>query len=194
VRRLEKNNAGFVDVASPFEPVRNGTMTTEGATAESASDPVAGKFTGLFPSLFLETGQNAMGETTLSLAPENVLFVLRQAKDVPELGFDFFRCLTGVDQMDQGIEIIYSLFSYKNRHCVHIKTMLPAVGGAVDSVTSVWAGADWHERETAEMFGVTFTGHPNPKHLLLDDDMEIHPLLKAHPLAPIELKQGVDTF
>ena len=71
--------------------------------------------------------------------------------------------------------------------------LLPPEDPAVDSITPIWMGADWHERENAEMFGMTFRGHPNPKHLLLDDDMEIHPLLKAHPLAPIELKQGDHT-
>lgn len=169
-------------------------MTTEEAVTPAAPHPVARLFTGLFPSLITEATPNAMGELTLTVDSGQVLFLCRQAKDNPELGFDFLRCLTGIDQMEQGIEIVYTLFSYKNRHTVHLKTLLPPADPRVDSVTSVWCGADWHERETAEMFGVTFTGHPNPKHLLLDDDMEIHPLLKAHPLAPIELKQGFQTF
>lgn len=177
-------------------------MTTEGSegTAEAAAgvapteDPVARLFSDHFPSLVQEAGKNAMGETTFSVPRGEVGFLLRQAREQPELGFDFLRCLTGIDQEAQGIEIVYSLFSYKNRHTVHIKTLLPLEDPSVDSITPIWCGADWHERETAEMFGVTFKGHPNPKHLLLDDDMEIHPLLKAHPLAPIELKQGYQTF
>ena len=53
-------------------------------------------------------------------------------------------------------------------------------------------GAEWAEREVREMFGVEFEGHPDPRNLLLDEDLDIHPLLKSHPLAEIELPQGVD--
>ncbi len=173
-------------------------MTTDAAGApearEAPSDPVAKQFRDLFPSLVLDSGYNAMGETTITIDPGEVALILRQAKERPEFAYEFLRCLTGIDQMEQGIELVYTLFSYKNRHTVHIKALLPPANPIVDSITPFWLGADWHERETAEMFGVTFRGHPNPKHLLLDDDLTIHPLLKAHPLAPIELKQGVDTF
>jgi NADH-quinone oxidoreductase subunit C len=169
-------------------------MTTDATTAVSQTDPVAALFREQFPSVILDEARNAMGETMLTVARSQAAFVLRQAKEKPEFGFDFLRCLTGVDQQEQGIELIYSLYSFKNRHKIHIKVMLPAEDPTIESITPFWVGADWHEREAAEMFGVTFVGHPNPKHLLLDDDMTIHPLLKAHPLAPIELKQGVETF
>jgi len=169
-------------------------MTTEATNIVETENPLAKQFQDLFPSVVLETGRNAGGETTVRIDPSQVALVLRQAKTRPEFGFDFLRCLTGIDQEAAGIELVYSLFSFKNRHTVHIKTVVPLSDPTVDSITPFWLGADWHERETAEMFGVTFRGHPNPKHLLLDDDMTIHPLLKAHPLAPVELKQGVNTF
>ncbi len=169
-------------------------MTTDAEATEAQPDTVAKLFRDLFPAAVLNASRNAAGETTLTLDRNHAAFVLRQAKARPELGFNFLRCLTGIDQMEEGIELVYSLFSYTNRHAVHVKVMLPPEDPTIDSVTSVWIGADWHERETAEMFGVTFVGHPNPKHLLLDDDMTIHPLLKAHPLAPMELKQGYQTF
>ena len=120
--------------------------------------------------------------------------LLRALYSAPELAFDYLRFISGVDQMDEGIEIVYSLWSYTKRHSLFVKTLLPLASLRVPSVAAIWAGADWHERETAEMFGVIFDGHPELKHLLLDDDMDIHPLLKAHPLAPIELKQGVNAF
>lgn len=167
-------------------------MTTDAEVA--AVDPIAKLFTDLFPSVVLAAAQNPMGETMLTVERSQAAFVVRQAKERPELSFDFLRCITGIDQEKAGIEIVYSLLSLKSKRCVHIKTLLPPESPTVDSITPFWLGADWHERETAEMFGVTFAGHPNPKHLLLDDDMDIHPLLKAHPLAPIELKQGYQTF
>jgi NADH-quinone oxidoreductase subunit C len=62
----------------------------------------------------------------------------------------------------------------------------------VPSLTSLYPAADWHEREAGEMFGFTFDGHPNQKNLLLEEDLHIHPLLKAHPLQPAEILQGIE--
>jgi len=146
------------------------------------------------PQIRFEASANATGEVVLTVDREDVLPLCRAAFERPELAFDHCRFVTGVDQMDQGIEIVYSFWSYPKRHSVFIKTTVSLADPHLASVTSLWATANWHERETAEMFGVVFDGHPNPKHLLLDDDLEIHPLLKAHPLAPVELKQGVNSF
>jgi NADH-quinone oxidoreductase subunit C len=141
-----------------------------------------------------EASANAGGEVVVAVEPADVARLCAAAYSSPDLAFDYLRFISGVDQMDEGIEMIYSLWSYTNRHSLFVKTLLPLTSLRVPSVTGIWAAADWHEREAAEMFGVIFEGHPELKHLLLDDDMEIHPLLKAHPLAPIELKQGVNTF
>lgn len=146
------------------------------------------------PAIEFVAGANAGGEVVATIAPDAVLPLCRALHEHPNLAFDHLRFISGVDQVEQGIEIVYSLWSYSKRHALFLKTLLPQTSLHVQSVTSLWAGADWHERETAEMFGVIFEGHPELKHLLLDDDMEIHPLLKAHPLAAIELKQGVNAF
>jgi NADH-quinone oxidoreductase subunit C len=164
------------------------------AGAQERIDRLQALFRSAAPGLRFQAGANATGEVVFTVAREDVLPVCRVAFESPELAFDHCRFITGVDQMEQGIELVYALWSYPKRHSVFIKTTLPLTDPRLNSVTSLWATADWHERETAEMFGVIFEGHPNLKHLLLDDDLEIHPLLKAHPLAPIELKQGVNSF
>jgi NADH-quinone oxidoreductase subunit C len=170
-------------------------MTTDAGTPEVATeDPIAKQFADLFPSLVLASARNAGGETLITIAHTDVALVVRQAHENAEFGYDFLRCITATDQEKDGIELVYSLLSMAKRHTLHIKTLIPPGQNAVDSITPFWVGADWHEREAAEMLGIVFTGHPNPKHLLLDDDMEIHPLLKAHPLAETELKQGYQTF
>ena len=133
-------------------------------------------------------------DALLVIDPADVLTVMRAAKEHPALGMKFLRCITGVDQMPEGIEVVYSLRSLTTKDAVSVKTLLPARNLVVDSVTSVWLGADWHERELMEMFGVVCAGHPDPRNLLLDEDMTIHPLLKAHPLQDVELKQGVNVF
>jgi NADH-quinone oxidoreductase subunit C len=162
--------------------------------AQERIDRLSALFSAALPGVTFDAGGNADGEPIFTLTPSDVLAACRAAAQNEELAFDHLRFLTGVDQQEAGIEIVYSLWSYSKRHALFLKTLLSLGAARVDSVCSVWAAADWHERETAEMFGVLFDGHPELKHLLLDDDMEIHPLLKAHPLAPIELKQGVNTF
>jgi NADH-quinone oxidoreductase subunit C len=68
---------------------------------------------------------------------------------------------------------------------------LPADDKVLETATTVWQAANWLERETAEMFGIRFTGHPDPRTLLMPEDMtDVFPLLKSHPFAEIELLQG----
>ena len=64
-----------------------------------------------------------------------------------------------------------------------VRVLLPRQGARVDTVSDLYRTAEWHEREAAEMFGIVFTGHPDPRKLLLPDDLEGHPLLKdfTHP-------------
>jgi NADH-quinone oxidoreductase subunit C len=157
-------------------------------------DRLAGLLTAAAPGIAFQSSANANGEVVVAVDRADVLSICRSAFTGTDLAFDHLRFIAGVDQMDEGIEIVYSLWSYAKHHALFVKTTLPLTDPHVPSVSSLWAGADWHERETAEMFGVFFDGHPELKHLLLDDDMEIHPLLKAHPLAAIELKQGVNAF
>lgn len=124
----------------------------------------------------------------------DVYRVLERCKLDPRLAMQFLRCISGVDQMDEGIEVVYHLKSLTTKHALTVKTLLPPHDLVVDSVTPIWRGANWHERELMEMFGVFCAGHPDPRNLLLDEDMTIHPLLKAHPLQEVELRQGVNVF
>lgn len=162
--------------------------------AQEEIDRILALFRAAVPDLQGQATANALGEAILAVEPQHVRALCQAARENPDLAFDHCRFITATDQMDEGIEVVYSLWSYSKRHAVFIKTLLPLGDPNLPTVTDLWAGADWHERETAEMFGMTFVGHPNPKHLLLDDDLNIHPLLKAHPLAPIEIKQGVNAF
>jgi NADH-quinone oxidoreductase subunit C len=94
-----------------------------------------------------------------------------------ELSFEYIKCITAVDYVEY-LEMVYCLYSFKNNWSVNIKVKLDAGKPAVDSVTSVYRGADWHEREMAEMFGIDIIGHPNLKTLLLAGDEDGHPLRK----------------
>ena len=125
-------------------------------------------------------------DVVLTVPRQDIPRVMRAAKDDPRLAFDYLRCLSGVDQMEQGLEVVYHLYSFKHAHNVTIKTLLPTDDPQVATVTSVWNGALWHEREAHEMFGIVFQGHPDLRPLLLEEGLGYHPLLKSHPLAEIE--------
>jgi NADH:ubiquinone oxidoreductase subunit C len=116
-------------------------------------------------------------ELTVMVKPEGIHGIMKLLRDNQDCRFDYLRCLCGVDYPDS-VEVVYHLRSRKTGGSVVVKTRLAKKNPAVASVTDLWAGADWHERETAELFGVTFEGHPDPRKLLLQDGYEKHPLRK----------------
>lgn len=100
----------------------------------------------------------------------------------PATYFDMLSCLTGIDNGTQAntMEVVYNLYSIPFNHHLMLKVTLPRENPEVDSVSDIWRTANWHERETAEMFGVKFNGHPDPRKLLLPADWEGHPLRKDY--------------
>jgi len=91
--------------------------------------------------------------------------------------------LTGAGTATGGLAVVVHVWSNRHRHHLHLRTRVASVDGRLPTLTDVWAGADWHERETFEMFGVLFDGHPNLVPLLLPDGFEGHPLRKDFVLA-----------
>jgi NADH-quinone oxidoreductase subunit C len=98
-------------------------------------------------------------------------------------GCDFFDWLSAVDELEEGYAIVAHVWSTGQRHGLLLRTRLPHHEPAVDSIVSVYPGAAWHERETHEMFGVDFPGHPGLAPLLLPPEFEGHPLRKDFVLA-----------
>ena len=132
------------------------------------------------------------GDVALTVAPTVLHEVLERGRDDARLKMNLLRNLTAVDWVERGLELVYHLYSIDHRHAATIKTWLPGEGAVMLTVTDLYRMADWAERECREMFGIEFLGHPDPRNLLLDEDLDIHPLRKSHPLAPIEIEQGVD--
>ena len=125
----------------------------------------------------------AVDEVTLTVRPESVVFVCRVCKSDPRLDFDYLRCLSVVDYVEAcgELEVNYHLYSYSLRHKMVVKTRVPEDRPVVPTVTGVWAGADWHERESHDLFGVRFEGHPNLVPLLLYEGFEGFPGRKSFP-------------
>ena len=93
--------------------------------------------------------------------------------------FDFLTAYVHDDQLD----VLVHLCAPSVVHGLFIRTHVPSVG-SLATLTSIYPGANWHERESAEMFGLAFDGHPDPRHMLLPDDFQGHPLLKSYALNP----------
>jgi NADH:ubiquinone oxidoreductase subunit C len=158
----------------------------EASTVSPPAGSVADLFVEVLPDAKFEASQGAL-DVILTVDREDVPRVLRSARDDPRLDFKYLRCLSGVDYMEDGLEVVYHLYSYAHKRNVTIKTRLPQDSPRIASASSIWRGADWHEREAAEMFGIFFEGHPNLVPLLLPEDMtDHHPLRKDNPLAEIE--------
>jgi NADH/F420H2 dehydrogenase subunit C len=116
----------------------------------------------------------------LEIDRESLVVVCRFLRD--QLGFDLLSCISGVDMLDH-LESVYHVRSTTRDQLLQLKVRLDAQKPEVDSVVSVWATANWLERETYDMFGIRYAGHPDLRRMLLDDDFEGHPLLKSfHPV------------
>ncbi|MHB8092013.1 MAG: NADH-quinone oxidoreductase subunit C [Syntrophales bacterium] len=121
------------------------------------------------------------GETTVTVEAPNLFEVMTFLRENTELAYDMLIDQAGVDFPSQSprFTIAYLLHSMKFNNRLRIKTKV-AAGVAVDSVSAIWKAANWMERETAEMFGITFKNHPNPQHILLPDDFVGYPLRKDY--------------
>lgn len=122
---------------------------------------------------------------------DNLKAVMTAAHNDPRLDLRYLRSLSGVDWQDEGLEVVYHLWSFTKRHELTVKTRISLDDPVVPSVTDLYPAANWHERETRDMFGITFEGHPNLVPMLLPEDMTDHfPLRKENPLQEIEEWQG----
>ena len=104
-------------------------------------------------------------------------------------GYRYFDWLTGVDEADEGFSVVVHVYSLAGRHHVLLATPLPRSSPRLPTATGIYRGAAWHERETHEMFGIGFDGHPHLAPLLLPDGFEGHPLRKDFVLAARAAKE-----
>jgi NADH-quinone oxidoreductase subunit C len=126
-------------------------------------------------------GHTDRDELTLLIAPERIAGVCRAARD--DLGFIRLSAITAVDWFpaEPRFEVVYLLHSLDRNERLRLKCRV-ADGQEIDSVTSVWRGANWYEREVFDLFGIPFRNHPNLHRLLMPLDWEGHPLRKDYPV------------
>lgn len=132
------------------------------------------------------TSSRALGiELDISVKSEAIPELMKYLRDEKPCAFDYLMVLTAADYPDD-LVVTYLLYSMKNRTKLSVRTALKKDNAVVGSVSDVWAGADWPEREAAEMFGIIFTGHPDPRKLLLKDDFKEYPLRKEFKLQDVD--------
>ena len=132
---------------------------------------------------------NALGEVTVTASREHIVEICEFLKSRPGFEFDFLADLCGFDrgpEEEPRFEVNYHLFSTKLHHRVRLKVPLHEDDAHVPTVTSVWRTANWHERETFDLFGIVFDGHPDLRRILLPDDWQGHALRKDFPLRGYE--------
>jgi NADH-quinone oxidoreductase subunit C len=114
----------------------------------------------------------------VTVAPERWEELARHAKDT--VGCRFFNFLTAVDWKEQGLEVVARVDNLDENVALMLKTKLGPGVTTCASLTPVYRGADWMERECFDMFGIRFERHPDLRRILLDDAWEGHPLLKSY--------------
>ena len=129
----------------------------------------------------LETVE-AFGERTLMADPARIVDLCRYLKDAEK--FIRLSAVTAVDwhPSEPRFEVVYHLHSLELNQRVRVKCRLGGTNPEIDSVTGVWRGANWYEREVFDMFGIGFRDHPNLERILMPLDWEGHPLRKDYPV------------
>ena len=132
---------------------------------------------------------DAYGHAVATIPAGRYHDVVQLLRDDPDFACDYCDFTTAVDHGPEGgFEVVTHLYSTAHHHNVRVKVKLPHDEPVCPTISDIFPGANWHERETAEMFGITFEGHPQPVKLLLSEPFEGHPLRKDFPLMSREAK------
>jgi NADH-quinone oxidoreductase subunit C len=137
---------------------------------------------GAFDSDAVTGGNFDRAELTLEIAPAKIASICGFLKY--DQGFGRVSTVTAVDRYpaEPRFEVVYHLHSVENKRRVRLKCRLGGTDPVIESISSVWRGANWYEREVFDLFGIRFTNHPNLRRIMLPDDWEGYPLRKDYPV------------
>jgi NADH-quinone oxidoreductase subunit C len=135
----------------------------------------------------ISSHQEYRGDLTVVVKKESIAKVAKTVRDDPALAFELVIDVLGVDMSrpENRFEVVYVLYSIAGKRHLRLKVMVDEGDLVVPSVTGVWPGANWHERETFDMFGIRFEGHPDLRRLYMPEEFEYYPLRKDFPLLGI---------
>ena len=123
------------------------------------------------------------GDLAVTVSRERLHEVAQFLHDDPAMDFDYIVHVSSVDWPDDELrfEVVYEFYSIRKRHRIRLKTRVPESDCVVDSLTDIWKGADFMEREVYDMMGIRFRRHPDLRRILMPDD------LKSMPVALVAL-------
>jgi NADH-quinone oxidoreductase subunit C len=123
----------------------------------------------------------AFGELTLTITPAQIPAA---CVTVRSAGYNFFEDMTAVDWFPASprFQLSYHLLSHSLKDRIRLCAMLDDSDPSIESITSIWPGANFFEREVFDLFGIHFAGHPDLRRIMLPDDWQGHPLRKDYPV------------
>ncbi|HVH44556.1 MAG TPA: NADH-quinone oxidoreductase subunit C [Labilithrix sp.] len=138
-----------------------------------------------FGDAVIETHSD-FGDDTAVVRAESWKEICRFLRDDPAMAFDMLVDLCGVDYPDRvpRFEVVLHLYSISKRHRLRLKARVGDAegdGAEIDSVAHIWIGSNWFERETYDLMGISFKGHPDLRRILMYPEFEGHPLRKDYP-------------
>ncbi len=145
---------------------------------------IAEKIKEKFPEEVLDV-KEFRGQVSVTLKRDKILDICRFLHDDPEMSFDYLADVCGADYLgkkEKRFEVVYHLYSIKHRHALRLKAEVTEENPSIDSVVPIWVGANWHEREAYDLFGIVFKGHPDLRRILMPEDWEGYPLRKDYPI------------
>jgi NADH/F420H2 dehydrogenase subunit C len=122
------------------------------------------------------------GGVGIELPPEALVATARFVRDT--LGFEMLTCISGVDMLDH-LDSVYHFRSISHNWLLQIRVSLPADNPAIESLVGLYSSANWLEREEYDLVGIVYTGHPDLRRIMLDDEFQGHPLLKSFRSTPM---------
>lgn len=138
----------------------------------------------LLAGRLIETMQ-VQGDTVLMLDRTRLCDSFRRLKEDPKLDYDFLSDITAVDywkKKQPRFEVVYQLVSRRRRRRLRLRVPVPENDAAVESLTPLWRGANFLEREVWDLFGIRFIDHPDLRRILLYEEFQGHPLRKDYPV------------
>jgi NADH-quinone oxidoreductase subunit C len=156
-------------------------------------DQVADDLAKLAPAEAIEKVVIDRGEITFHIRRAALLEVVTQLRNAQALRFEFCSSVSGVHfphETDRELHVAYHLLSMTHNRRIRVEVSAPESDPHIPSVVGIYPTADWHERETWDMFGIIFDGHPALTRILMPDDWPGHPQRKDYPLGgiPVEYK------
>lgn len=138
------------------------------------------------------------GDLTAEVNPARLVEICRFLRDDAEMAFDFLVDVTAVDYLGSTprFEVVYHLKSLTRGHRLRVKARVSEDDPRIDSLVGVWRGANWMERETWDLYGIRFDGHPDLRRIFLYEEFQGHPLRKDYPKErrqPLVSRADLDT-